>query len=522
MRAASRLNATLELKTILTVVCEEICAALHVPLAVYFLYDSKNRGFRLTADSGLPAGLAESMEPLPWSACDELVKKLGKFGVVPNLASTPDLPYAELFLEHGIKSYAYAVLERDNLPMGLLLTVSTDEESILTEDAPELLAGLAHQASSAIANAELFTEAQEHLRQLKSLRNIDMAITNSLDLEITFQVILDEVTNMLSIDAAAILSLNPHTGTLKYDFWRGFRTKDLKNINLSLNKGYGGRAAAERQMIHIPNLHEVEPDPVQGSLLTEEGFYAYCAIPLIAKGSVRGVLEIFHREPIDSNIDWLTFLETLAGQAAVAIDYVELFHKLERSNLDLLRAYNATIEGWAYALDLKDEETEGHSKRVTEMTVDIARVMGVNDEELAHVRRGALLHDIGKMGIPDAILLKPGKLNDEEREIMKKHPIYAYNMLAPIDYLRSALDIPYCHHEKWDGTGYPRGIKGEAIPLPARIFAVVDVYDALTSDRPYRKAWSEDKALKLIKEESGKHFDPQVVELFLKEIEDRT
>jgi HD-GYP domain-containing protein (c-di-GMP phosphodiesterase class II) len=153
------------------------------------------------------------------------------------------------------------------------------------------------------------------------------------------------------------------------------------------------------------------------------------------------------------------------------------------------------------------------------MTVELARKMNIKDEELAHVRRGALLHDIGKMGIPDAILLKPGKLNDEEWEIMKKHPVYAYDMLAPVDYLRPALDIPYCHHEKWDGSGYPRGLKGKAIPLPARIFAVVDVYDALTSDRPYRKAWSKEKTLRLIKEESGSHFDPAVVEVFLNEIE---
>jgi putative nucleotidyltransferase with HDIG domain len=183
-----------------------------------------------------------------------------------------------------------------------------------------------------------------------------------------------------------------------------------------------------------------------------------------------------------------------------------------------LRAYDETIEGWSNALELRDEETEGHSQRVTEMTLNIARMMNVKTDELVHVRRGALLHDIGKMGIPDAILLKPGKLTVEEWAVMRKHPVYAYDMLAPIDYLRPALDIPYCHHEKFDGTGYPRGLKGEEIPLPARIFAVVDVYDALTSDRPYRKAWSKEEALKYIHEESGTHFDPQVVEAFLKTI----
>ncbi len=185
---------------------------------------------------------------------------------------------------------------------------------------------------------------------------------------------------------------------------------------------------------------------------------------------------------------------------------------------DLLQAYDATIEGWAYALDLKDEETEDHSQRVTKYTLQIARKMGIKDKELVHVKRGALLHDIGKMGIPDSILLKPGPLTDEEWKVMRKHPVYAYEMLSRIDYLRPAIDIPYCHHEKWDGSGYPRGLKGEKIPLPARIFTVVDVYDALTSDRPYRKAWSREEALEHIRKESGKHFDPEVVEVFLQEI----
>ncbi len=173
----------------------------------------------------------------------------------------------------------------------------------------------------------------------------------------------------------------------------------------------------------------------------------------------------------------------------------------------------------AHALDLKDKETEGHSRRVTEMTISVARKMAMKNEDLAHVRRGALLHDIGKMGIPDGILLKPGKLTDEEWEIMRRHPSYAYEMLLPIAYLRPALDIPCCHHEKWDGSGYPRGLKAEQIPLAARIFAVVDVYDALTSDRPYRPGWTKEQALKHIREQRGRHFDPRVVEIFLQEME---
>jgi putative nucleotidyltransferase with HDIG domain len=287
-----------------------------------------------------------------------------------------------------------------------------------------------------------------------------------------------------------------------------------------LGEGYAGRVALNRKSVHIQDLRDSPQDAIHVPFIIDEGFIAYYAVPLIAKGSVLGVLEVFHRELLVSNGEWLSFLETLAGQAAIAIDNAELFSKLERSNVDLLRAYDATIEGWAHALDLKDEETEDHSQRVTELTLRIASKMSIKDEDLAHVRRGALLHDIGKMGIPDSILLKPGKLTDDEWEIMRKHPVYAFEMLSSIDYLRPALDIPYCHHERWDGSGYPRGLKGKQIPLEARIFAVVDVFDALTNDRPYRKAWARETALEYIREQSGKHFDPQVLSVFMHEVGD--
>ena len=189
--------------------------------------------------------------------------------------------------------------------------------------------------------------------------------------------------------------------------------------------------------------------------------------------------------------------------------------KLREANAQLLSAYEATIEGWSHAMDLRDRETEGHSQRVTELTVKLARALGIiSDDDIMHIRRGALLHDMGKIGIPDSILHKPDKLTDEEWTTMRKHPQLAYDMLYPIEYLHPALEIPLNHHEKWDGTGYPRGLKGEEIPIVARLFAVVDVWDVLTSDRPYRPAWSQEESLTYIREQSGKHFDPQVVDLF--------
>jgi HD-GYP domain-containing protein (c-di-GMP phosphodiesterase class II) len=178
-------------------------------------------------------------------------------------------------------------------------------------------------------------------------------------------------------------------------------------------------------------------------------------------------------------------------------------------------AYETTLEGWSRALDLRDNDTQGHTARVASLTVLLGHALGMDAEAMLHLRRGALLHDIGKMGIPDAILLKPGPLTDQEWEVMRRHPVYAFELLSPISYLRPALDIPHLHHERWDGSGYPLGLKGEEIPLPARVFAVVDAWDALTSSRPYRARVSEERARQIIRDGAGTDFDPRIVEVFL-------
>ena len=229
----------------------------------------------------------------------------------------------------------------------------------------------------------------------------------------------------------------------------------------------------------------------------------YASTPLYENGCLTGAV--------------LTFADITERKRAEQI-LQESAERIQENAAELTLAYDKTLEGWARALELRDQETEGHTRRVVQMMVDLANIMGIGEDEMENVRRGALLHDIGKMGIPDSVLLKPGTLNERELEIMRRHAEYAYELLKPIEYLRLSLDIPYCHHEKWDGSGYPRGLKGEEIPLVARIFALVDVWDALTSDRPYRKAWSIEQTLKYIKEQSGKHFDPRISTEFLKMI----
>jgi HD-GYP domain-containing protein (c-di-GMP phosphodiesterase class II) len=374
---------------------------------------------------------------------------------------------------------------------------------------------LAAHAAVAVVNTRLFKDARRRLEQLEALRAVDLAITGSTDLRVTLDVLLWEITRQLGVDAALVLLLDGHRQVLEYAASRGFHTATLRYTRLRVGEGNAGRAALSRQIVAIPNIAEAPGTFTHAPTFKQEGFRAYYAAPLLAKGEVKGVLEIFHRARLDPDEEWVSFLETLAGQAALAIDNASLFQDLQRSNAELSLAYDATLAGWSHALDLRDRETEGHTQRVTETTLRLAARMNVPEASLVHLRRGALLHDIGKMGIPDSILHKPGPLSDEEWVIMRKHPTYAYEMLAPIAYLRSALDIPYCHHEKWDGSGYPRGLKGEAIPLAARIFAVVDVWDALCSDRPYRKGWPPDEVLAHIRAGVRTHFDPRVVEAFL-------
>jgi putative nucleotidyltransferase with HDIG domain len=378
-----------------------------------------------------------------------------------------------------------------------------------------LLNAIGDMVANAIHRESLREQTERRLDRLSALRTIDEAITASVDLRLTLNILLEQVSAQLEVDGATVMLLSGHTQNLEFGAGWGVNSARLSPLQVRLGDGYTGRAALRREVVSVSDMEAAAERDPRAKILHREGFVACYAVPLIAKGKVKGVLEIFQRDRQQVDPEWEDFLGTLAGQAAIAIDNAMLFNDLQRSNTELTLAYDTTLEGWAHALELRDMETEGHSQRVTQMTLRLARAMGMRERELEHVRRGALLHDIGKMGIPDNILLKPGPLTDEEWEIMRRHPSYAYEMLAPISYLRPALEIPYCHHEKWDGTGYPRGLQGEEIPLAARIFAVIDVWDALRSDRPYRDAWEEDRVLDYIRSESGRHFDPDVVDRFM-------
>lgn len=384
-----------------------------------------------------------------------------------------------------------------------------------------LLKAIADIAAGALHRAKLYEQAEKQLRHLVSLYAIERAITERHDLKTILQTVAQEARSQLGVDALAIHLFDPQANRLSFVASDGFHTEYVKETDLSLGKGVMGKAASEKRAIYTPNLHLADAPIARTKLCREERFIAHHVIPLVIQGQLKGVLEVFHRTEFDPPAEWRALFEAFADQAAVAIDNAQLFEDLQRTNVQLAAAYDATLEGWAKALEQRDRETLGHSNRVTELTLRIASEMGVPQDQMVHIWRGVRLHDIGKMAIPDQILQKPGPLSESEWEIMRRHPVYAYELLSPIEYLRPALDIPYCHHEWWDGRGYPRGLKGEEIPLAARIFAVVDVWDALTSNRPYRPAWTPEKALQYIHEQRGKQFDPAVVDVFLRIIREQ-
>lgn len=359
------------------------------------------------------------------------------------------------------------------------------------------------------------TQVERQKARLAALRAVDHTRTTSRDLLGTLNTILDQIVTQLEVDATAVLLLNGPGAGLSYVAARGIERDQLSLGRRQTESEYARQAIAGRRVVYVPSV-AAAGEGRSAARVVEAGFTTYYALPLIANDQVQGVLEIFHRSPLCLPAEDMEFLATMADQAAITIDNAGLFKDLQRFNQELGLAYETTLEGWSRALDLRDRETEGHTKRVTELTLRLAQALGVSGNELIHIQRGALLHDIGKMGIPDAILLKTGPLTPEEWVIMKRHPVYAYDLLAPIAFLRPALTIPYYHHERWDGSGYPHGLRGNAIPWAARIFAVVDVWDALCSDRPYRPAWPTGQVRAHIQALAGLHFDPEVVAAFLK------
>jgi len=435
----------------------------------------------------------------------------GQVVLSPDLKNDPRLrEAARPHIPEGWAGLAHPLLAGKN-PVGVLL-LAWPGGRLPTPPELERIQVLAETIGNAVRRAQLREKLAKRVAHLEALRQVDQAILASMDLAPSLEILLDKLF-LLPLDAAAFFLYEPREKALRLAAHRGFRTP-VPPQTLFLGQGHVGRAALTGEKVAVDDLRR-EPGS-HPEFTREEGLVAERAYPLLARGSLLGVLAVFTRRPWDLLGEDEAFLEALVGQSALALDSLRVLRDLQKSQRELEAAYELTLWGWAKAVELRDQETAGHTERVTALTLRLAEALGVPEEDLDDLRRGAILHDVGKIAIPDSILLKPGPLTEEEWRVMKLHPVYAYEWLSGIPFLKKALDVPYAHHERWDGSGYPRGLKGLEIPLSARIFAVADVYDALTSDRPYRKAWPKEKALAYIREEAGKQFDPEVVEAFLK------
>lgn len=383
-----------------------------------------------------------------------------------------------------------------------------------SDDDVRLIELIASQAALMVEHVHLYLQTEHRLHQLTVLSNIDSAIASSLDLQVTLNILVSQISMHLETDAVDVMLLNPHLQMLEYAAGRGFRGNAIRHVSLLLGEDQAGLAALERTVVSIPDLASMQGTLRHPERIMGEDFVSMSAIPLVAKGQVRGVLELYYRRPVEPDPDWINFLEILARQAAVAVEDASLFNDMRRSLTELAVGYDAAIEGWARVLQMRHHDPEELVQTLATLTLDTMRRMGISEADMAHIYRGVLLHDIGKLDIPDAILFKPGPLTSEEWDIIHHHPVYAYDFLQSITYLRPALNIPYCQHERWDGSGYPRGLKGRDIPLEARIFAVVNVWTVLQYERPYRPPWSRERATAYILEQAGCEFDPEVVQVF--------
>lgn len=414
--------------------------------------------------------------------------------------------------------FALGAIERFHVRLQNLPNPEMLERPIITRNGEKqildlYLATIDFEGEKAIIGTAVdITNRKQREHELEVIAEMSEAYRINNTREEVLSIALLKLVDILKSDGAFISIIDPDISSIELKKASG-EWKELENMPLSLGQGLSGHIIKTGQP-YLNTLASKDPYISFPEMVKE--FSSVAGVPLITSGITVGSLVIGTRHQFTEND--LRLLRAIGDLTASALHRTELFEKIRQQASELKQAYNSTLEGWALALELRDKETQGHSVRIANMVLELARRMSVPEEQMETIRRGALLHDIGKLGVPDIILLKHGKLTGEEWAIMQKHPTYAYEMLSQIKDFKDSIDIPYCHHEWWDGSGYPRGLEGRTIPLPARIFSIIDVWDALTSNRPYRAAWKRSEALAHIINQAGTHFDPDVVNEFIQMI----
>lgn len=510
---SAALSRTLELEPLLEIVLQSAIRAIPAAERGSILMADPDGNLCIRATYGFTDPRVRSYVFPPASGYSAIAFREQRAIVVPDVRAQPTIRYdGEISEMRAGGSAVAAPLVVKGCAIGVIAIDTTATEDAFSESDLHLLEALASPAALAIENSQLFEDTRRRLAELEIMQSIASALRIAQAPDEVFPIVLVQLINLLGVGSALVDLIEPASGEIVTQLAHGVWAP-MTGRRTPITAGGSGRVIATGQPY-------ISTDVIADGLVAFPDLIgdlrAAICVPIVAMHQPIGTLWIGRVTPLSG--EEVNLLVAVGEMVGNTIQRMKLHEQTVRQADELAAAYDLTLEGWAKALELRDKETEGHSRRVTELTLQLAHRIGVPAAEMANIRRGVLLHDIGKMGVSDQVLKKTGLLDDHEWHEMRKHPQYAYELLYPITYLRPALDIPYCHHEKWDGQGYPRGLQGKQIPLAARIFAVVDVYDALSNDRPYRAAWPKRRVIEYLRNESGKHFDPEVVEVFIEQI----
>lgn len=511
-KVSATLSTTLELETLLETVLQSIICTVSAAERGSILLADEEKQLHIRAVWGYSDPRTRALIFSPETGYATVSFQERRAIVIPDVRADARIRYEGEIPEmlSGGSAIAAPLIVKDRV-IGVIAIDAPVVTDAFDEEDLYLLETIAAPAALAIENARLFEDTRRRLAELEILQTIASALRVAQTPDEAIPIVLDRLVELLDFGSALIDLIDPDSKEIvtveAHGVW-----SPMTGRRTPLEAGGSGHVIATGKPY-------ITTDVIADGLVAFPelvgALNSVACVPIVAQHQPIGTLWVGRQSSSPVNKEELNLLIALGEMVGNTIQRMALYTQTVHQADEIAAAYDLTLEGWAKALELRDKETEGHSRRVTYLTLQMARRFGFSEEEQAHIRRGVLLHDIGKMGIPDQVLKKTGPLDREEWLEMKKHPQFAYDLLHPITYLRPALDIPYCHHEKWDGSGYPRQLKGEEIPLAARIFAVVDVFDALLSDRPYRLAWPKEKVVEYLYEQSGKHFDPRVVVEFM-------
>lgn len=503
-------HSTLQLDPLLSSILRQMQSAVHSEGASIWLLDKEHRSLKCTHAVGPEIDQVIGVQ-LPAHEFKESTLALkGQSLKIDDLAEAIVVTgFIQPFVRPHVRNLVVAPLLARGELLGMIHAINKLDAPSFSEDDHKLLAALAGHAGVAIQNAQLYEQQRRNSERQRLLDQISRHFQQTLDIDELIPLVLEEVNKAIGAEGQSLWLLSPNGQEIGCRFATGPGAENIKKVVVPMGKGILGTSVAKQESIIITDAQNdarfFRAADNQTGFVTR----SVLCVPMVRKGRAFGAIEAVNKKDGDLFVmDDLDLLRSITDSAALAVENARLFAELAAS-------YDNTLDALAAALDLRDRETEGHSRRVVEYTARLAHQIGLDEALISEIRRGALIHDIGKIGVPDAILHKPGPLDSDERRVIERHPQAGYEMLLGIPYLKEEIRIVLTHQEKWDGTGYPLGLRGEEIPLGARLFAIADTYDALTSDRPYRKGRSYEVARQIIAEEAGKQFDPQAVAAFL-------